>query len=387
MNVAVPREIHAGERRVTLVPQTCGKLTEQGFTIAVESGAGEAAGFPDADYESRGAVIKESPEDLYSTADVILKVQPPELHETSGKHEVEWLKEGATLISFLYPQINLDLVRQLAERRISSFAMELMPRITRAQSMDALSSMSSIAGYKAVLLAANLLPRFFPMLMTAAGTITPARVLILGAGVAGLQAIATARRLGAVVEAYDIRPAVKEEVESLGARFVELDVDTTDSQDSGGYAKEQDEAKQERIRKLLTAHLARADVVLTTALVPGKKAPILLTTEMVQSMKRGSVIVDLAAEQGGNCESTRPGKEVVENGVLIAGPLNLVSDVAFNASEMYSRNVSGFLLHLWKDGRLEFDLEDELTRGPLVTRNGEIVHEATRAAFSGESVK
>ncbi|MCZ6792717.1 MAG: Re/Si-specific NAD(P)(+) transhydrogenase subunit alpha [Planctomycetota bacterium] len=385
MIVAVPKEIAAGERRVALVPQACGQLVARGLEVIVESGAGDAACFRDEDYDKQGAAIKASTEGLYSPADVVLKVQPPEENEVLGKHEAELLKEGATLVSFLYPLQNLQLVERLVERRITSFAMELMPRITRAQSMDALSSMSSIAGYKAVLLAANLLPRYFPMLMTAAGTIPPARVLVLGAGVAGLQAIATAKRLGAVVEAYDIRPVVKEQVESLGARFVDLDVDTSEAQEASGYAREQTENTQERLRASLTQHVARANAVITTALVPGKQAPLLLTEDMVRAMKPGSVVVDLAAEQGGNCELTEAGNEIVRGGVIIAGPLNLVSEVAVHASELYSRNVSDYFLHLYANGEVHIDVEDELTGTPLVTREGEIVHEPTRAACSEKS--
>jgi NAD(P) transhydrogenase subunit alpha len=295
------------------------------------------------------------------------------------------LKEGAVVIGLLQPFVQGAVIKALAARRVTAFAMELMPRITRAQSMDALSAMSSVAGYKAVLLAASRLPKFFPLLMTAAGTMTPARVLILGAGVAGLQAIGTSRRLGAVVEAYDVRPAVKEQVESLGARFVDLGLATADAEDKGGYAKAQSaefiREQQTRLGKVV----ANADVVITTALVPGKKAPILLTTEMVDGMRPGSVVVDIAAEQGGNCALTQPGQDVLHKGVLILGPLNLPSSMPYHASLLYARTVVNFLLALVKDGQLNVNLQDDLVRGPLVTHQGEIVHEAVKAALSALS--
>jgi NAD(P) transhydrogenase subunit alpha len=305
-------------------------------------------------------------------ADVLLKVQPPTIDEIGR------LKEGATLICMLQPYTNIAGIQALAARKVTAFALELMPRITRAQPMDVLSAMSTASGYKAVLIAAGHLPKFFPLLMTAAGTVTPARVFIIGAGVAGLQAIGTAKRLGGVVEAYDTRPAVKEQVESLGAKFVEFALETKDAQAATGYAKAQSEEFYQRQRQEMLKCVAAADVVITTALIPGQRAPVLITEEMVQAMRPGSVIVDLAAEQGGNCALTEPGQEVVRHGVLIAGPLNLPSTLAFHTSQMYARIATNYLTHLLKDGQIRLDLEDELTRGPLVTRAGEIVHETVK---------
>ena len=367
MIVGVPVEIIPGEKRVALVPEGVGKLIEADLEVLVQSGAGEAAGYSDLRYEEAGAGIEADAAGLYARADIILKVREPATDSGNGEGEVESFRDGTALISFIFPANNPETVKRLEEKNIRSFAMELMPRITRAQSMDALSSMSSIAGYQAVLIAAEILPKFFPMLMTAAGTITPARVLVLGAGVAGLQAIATARRLGAVVEAYDIRPVVKEQVESLGAKFIELEVATEDSEDSGGYAKEQGEETQEQIRKLLLERIAQSDAVITTALVPGKKAPLLMTREMVEAMSPGSLVVDLAAEQGGNCELTTAGETVEHNGVKVIGPVDLPSTMAVHASDMYSRNISTYLLHLVNDGKLNLDPEDELVTGPRVS--------------------
>ncbi len=369
MIIGVPKETSAGERRVALVPELAPKLVGAGLEVLIENGAGEAAGFADAAYAEKGARLAPA---VIEAADVLLKVQPP----SAG--EIGRMKPDATLIGFLLPYSNGEGIRALAARGITSFSMELMPRITRAQPMDALSAMSTVAGYKAALIAANHLPKFFPLLMTAAGTVTPARVFIVGAGVAGLQAIGTARRLGAVVEAYDTRPAVKEQVESLGAKFVELALETRDAQDQGGYARAQSQDFYQQQQQLMSKSVATADAVITTALVPGQRAPVLITEEMVRSMRRGSVIVDLAAEQGGNCALTEPGREVERHGVVVVGPLNLPSTVAYHASQMYGRTVMSFLLHLLKDGRLELDLDDELTRGPLVTRGGEVLHEAAK---------
>jgi NAD(P) transhydrogenase subunit alpha len=336
----------------------------------LEPGAGAAAGFPDQSYVGKGAHLAH---DVFEQADVVLKVRPP------TTDDVARMKEGTTLIGFLQPYANPATIRALAEHRITAFSMELMPRLARAQSMDALTAMSTVAGYKAVLIAASRLPKFFPLLMTAQGTITPARVFVIGAGVAGLQAIATAKRLGGLVEAYDTRPAVKEQVESLGAQFVDLGLDTKDAEDKGGYARAQSEEFYRKQREIMLKAVTAADVVIPTALVPGQRAPILITEEMVQGMRPGSIIVDVAAEQGGNCALTEPGQEVVRHGVLIIGPTNLPSTVPFHASEMYARTVTSFLAYLLKDGKLHLDLEDELTRGPLVTHQGEIVHEAVRA--------
>jgi len=325
-------------------------------------------------YEDAGARLADAAE-VFGSSDVVLKVREP-VERSDGQHEADLIKEGAALISFLFPHERLDVLRRLNARKVTSLAMERMPRITRAQSMDALSSMSSVAGYKAVLIAAELLPKFFPMMMTAAGTITPAKVLVLGAGVAGLQAIATAKRLGAVVEAFDIRSVVKEQVESLGGRFVELEVETSDAQDKGGYAKEQTEDTQTKIRDLLTKHVAKSDAVITTALIPGKTAPVLVTTEMVEAMSPGAVVVDLAAEQGGNCELSTAGRTIVHKGVSIAGPRNLPAQMPVHASDMYSKNISTYLLHLVNEGELNLDLEDELVTGPMVTHEGKTTDES-----------
>ena len=369
MIVGIPQETVPGERRVALVPELVARLTKAGLEVHVQSGAGTAAGFPDQAYADQGAHLGP---DGFDQADVVLKVQPPTATETAQ------IKEGATLIGFLHPYANATGIQAVAARGITAFAMELMPRITRAQSMDVLSAMSTVAGYRAVLLAADRLPKFFPLLMTAAGTVTPARVFVLGAGVAGLQAIGTAKRLGAVVEAYDTRPVVKEQGESLGAKFVELGLETKDAEAKTGYAKAQTEEFYQRQQQMLAKFVAAADVVIPTALIPGQRAPILITEEMVRGMRPGSVIVDLAAEQGGNCALTEPGHEVVKHGVVIIGPVNLPSTLPFHASQMYARTVTNYLTHLLKDGKIHLDLNDELTRGPLVTHQGEIVHEAVK---------
>ncbi|PYX74252.1 MAG: Re/Si-specific NAD(P)(+) transhydrogenase subunit alpha [Acidobacteria bacterium] len=370
MIVSVPKETVPGEQRVALVPELVPRLTKAGLDVVVQSGAGESAGFLDAAYAGKGARLEA---EVFDKADVLLKVQPPTLDEIGR------MKENSLLISFLQPYTNITAIKALAARQITAFSMELMPRITRAQPMDALSAMSTIAGYKAVLIAATRLPKFFPLLMTAAGTITPARVFVIGAGVAGLQAIGTARRLGAVVEAYDTRPAVKEQVESLGAKFAELGLAAKDAEDKSGYAKAQSEEFYRKQQEMMSKYVTAADVVIPTALVPGQRAPILITEEMVHGMRPGSVIVDLAAEQGGNCALTEAGQEIVKHGVIIIGPLNLPSTVPFQGSEMYARTVTSYLAHLLKDGRPHLDLNDELTRGPLVTHQGEIRHEVVKA--------
>ncbi len=370
MIVSVPKETVPGEQRVALVPELVPRLTKAGLDVVVQSGAGESAGFLDAAYAGKGARLEA---EVFDKADVLLKVQPPTLDEIGR------MKENSLLISFLQPYTNITAIKALAARQITAFSMELMPRITRAQPMDALSAMSTIAGYKAVLIAATRLPKFFPLLMTAAGTITPARVFVIGAGVAGLQAIGTARRLGAVVEAYDTRPAVKEQVESLGAKFAELGLASKDAEDKSGYAKAQSEEFYRKQQEMMSKYVTAADVVIPTALVPGQRAPILITEEMVHGMRPGSVIVDLAAEQGGNCALTEAGQEIVKHGVIIIGPLNLPSTVPFQGSEMYARTVTSYLAHLLKDGRPHLDLNDELTRGPLVTHQGEILHEVVKA--------
>ena len=371
MKVGVPRETVPGEHRVSLIPSAVAALKKSGLDIVVEEDAGAAAGFPSAAYAQAGASVA-ARDAVFSTADILLQVRaiPADLRR---------LRRGQALIGFADPLGTPDAIRALAGTGVTAFSMELMPRITRAQSMDALSSMATIAGYKAVLMAANHLPRMFPMLMTAAGTVTAARVFIVGAGVAGLQAIATARRLGARVEAYDVRPAVKEQVQSLGARFVEMALETTDAEDRGGYAKAQDESFYRRQREMMLKVVAGSDVVITTALIPGKRAPILVTTEMVDGMAPGSVVVDLAAERGGNCELTRPDEVVVHKGVTILGPSNPPALVPNHASQMYSKNITTFLAHLLgKDGptkpSLEIDPSDEITRETLLTRDGEVVH-------------
>lgn len=371
----MPRETASGERRVALVPEMVTRLSE--LQVAVQHGAGEEAGYQDSEYSEKGASIAADAVSLYRQADIIMKVQPP----TSD--EVDLFKDGATLVSFVYPLGNLELVEKLAGRKVTTFAMDLMPRITRAQSMDALSSQATISGYKAVLLAAGSLPKLFPMLMTAAGTVSPARVFVIGAGVAGLQAIAVSRRLGAIVEAYDVRPIVKEEVSSLGARFVELPLESGDPAAAGGYAKSQAAEFYQKQQALLVEHTKSSDVVITTALVFGKRAPVLVSEEAVKGMKPGSVIVDLAAEQGGNCALTEPGKTVIKYGVTIHGPLNVPSSMAPQASQFYSRNITSFLVELVKQSTPSLNLKDELIRGPLLTYNGEITHQPTKDAIHG----
>ena len=364
MKVGVPKESLAGERRVAIVPETARGLVKGGIQVLVEAGAGASAFFSDAAYIDAGANVTDAATAF--AGDAVLKVQPP------TPDEVDQLREGAVLISFLQPASSADVVAALAKRTVSAFSLDLVPRISRAQSMDALSSQAGIAGYKAVLLAANHLPKFFPLLMTAAGTVAPARVLVMGAGVAGLQAIATARRLGAVVEAYDVRPAVKDEVHSLGATFLELPLEAQEG--AGGYAREQSEDFLRRQRELLGDRVAASDVVITTAAIPGRKAPILVTADMVRRMRAGSVIVDLAAETGGNCELTEAGKIIQVGGVTIDGTRNLPSTMPVHASQLYSKNVSTLLLLLVKDGVLKLDFTDEIVKGACVTYDGAIVN-------------
>jgi len=377
VKVFIPRERRPGESRVAATPETVRRMAKLGLEVAVERGAGAAALFHDADFEAAGARLVDDPADAWETADVVLKVTPPGAFEGLPGHEAEGLKPGAVLIGFLAPHRNLDMVRILATGNVTSLALELVPRVTRAQTMDALSSQASIAGYKAVLLAAWRLPKYFPLLMTAAGTIKPARVVVMGAGVAGLQAIATAKRLGAVVEVSDVRPAVKEQVESLGGRFIELPL-AESGEGQGGYAREMGEDFLRRQREIVQRHLAAADAVITTALVPGKPAPRLVTAEMVRAMRPGSVIVDLAVEQGGNVELSQPDREVVENGVLILGPSNLAAAMSHDASLLYARNVLSLLqILLDKEGKLAPDLADEIVAGTLLTHAGSVVHKPT----------
>jgi NAD(P) transhydrogenase subunit alpha len=387
MMIGIPKETFPGERRVAMIPAQLASLTKAGLTAVVESGAGAAAGFADAEFEEKGARIAASRGDVFAQAETLLQVRTLGANPEAGRGDLDLLRSGQTVIGFCEPLSPGEAMKDLAARGVSVFSMELMPRISRAQSMDALSAMATIQGYKAVLLGADHLPRMFPMLMTAAGTVAPARVLIVGAGVAGLQAIATANRLGAVVRAYDVRPEVKEQVESLGAKFVELPLESADAQDKGGYAKDLGEDFYRRQQELMGRVVAESDVVITTAAIPGKPAPILITREMVAGMSPGSVIVDIAAERGGNCESTRPDETVVENGVSILGPVNLSSGIPFHASQMYARNVATFLLHLVKDGGLNIDLEDEITQGTLVARGGEVVHPRVREVLGLETGK
>jgi NAD(P) transhydrogenase subunit alpha len=353
--------------------------------VIVESGAGVPAGIPDDNYQKKGATIAPDRKTVFEKADVILQVRGFGANPELGKSDLELLRRDQALVAFFEPLTAKAQVSALAERGVRVFAVELMPRITRAQSMDALSSMATVAGYKAVLLGAELLPKMFPMLMTAAGTISPAHVFVIGAGVAGLQAIATAKRLGAIVCAYDVRPAVREQVESLGASFVEIEVESNDAEDKGGYAKAMNEEFYRKQRELMTKVVAENDVVITTAAIPGKKSPVLVTAEMVKQMRPGSVIVDLAAERGGNCELTETDQTVVDHGVTILGPLNLPSTVPYHASQMYSRNLLTFMKHLVKDGALKLDIEDEITRDTLLTNEGKIVNARLREVFGIDS--
>ncbi|HEV8629917.1 MAG TPA: Re/Si-specific NAD(P)(+) transhydrogenase subunit alpha [Thermoanaerobaculia bacterium] len=369
----VPREEQAGELRVAATPETVKRLVKEGFEVQVAAGAGEAASFTDADYEAAGARL--APPGAWPAADVVLKVAAPSPREVAG------LRADALLVAFLAPQKNLDTVQALAERRVSALAMELVPRITRAQPMDALSSQASIGGYKAVLVAAARLGKYFPLLMTAAGTIRPAKVVIMGAGVAGLQAIATAKRLGAQVEVSDIRPAVKEQVQSLGGKFIELPMQES-GEGAGGYAKEMGEEFLRQQREIVTRHVAAADVVITTAQVPGKRAPLLLTRAMVEGMRRGAVVVDLAVDSGGNCELSQPDREVTHDGVHVLGFTNLPASMPEDASTLYARNVLSLLLSISKGGQVTLDLGDEVVAATLLTHAGEIRHAPTAAAVA-----
>jgi NAD(P) transhydrogenase subunit alpha len=381
MIVGTVKETFPGEQRVAITPQIVSSLTKAGAEIVIEAGAGNSAGYPDAAYTEKGVRIAGSRAEVFASAEIVAQVRGYGANPEHGRADLEHMRQGQTLIASYEPLTAADQVREIAGRGVSLFALELVPRITRAQSMDILSSMATVAGYKAVLLAANELPKMFPMMMTAAGTIKPAKVFIIGAGVAGLQAISSARRLGAVVHAYDVRPAVKEQVESLGGKFVEMELDATAAEDAGGYAKELGEDFYRKQRELMKQVISESDVVITTAAVPGKKAPILVTTEMVRGMQPGSVIVDLAAERGGNCELTRAGETVDEDGVAILGPTNLPATVPFHASQMYAKNVATFLLNMVKEGKLNIDLEDEIVSGTLVTKDGEVVHQQVREAL------
>jgi len=374
MIVGVPTETFPGERRVALTPAVLSPLSKKGIEVVVQQDAGREAGYLDRDFTDKGATVVATRQEVFQKADLIAQVRAFGANPDAGAADLELVRKGQVVVGTCEPLTSHAETRALAEKGVTLLSLELMPRITRAQSMDVLSSMATIAGYKAVLLGANALPRIFPMLMTAAGTMAAARVFVVGAGVAGLQAIATAKRLGAIVEAYDVRPAVKEQVQSLGGKFVELELETGTSEDAGGYAKELGEDFYRKQREMMLQVVANSDVVITTAAIPGKKAPTLVTAEMVAGMRPGSVIVDLAAERGGNCELTRPGETVVVDGVTVIGPLNLPSTIPYHASQMFAKNVSTYLQHLVSDGTLTLDTDDEITAGTMVTRDGEIVH-------------
>ena len=382
MIISVPKEIVSGERRVALTPDVAKRLVGAGVTVRVETGAGIEASYPDEAYTKVGAEIVNDGPAAWKDSDVVVKVQPPMIGSESGTNELEHAKEGAVLISMLQPFTNFDVVNAVANKGVTGFGLEALPRITRAQSMDILSSMATIAGYKAVLLGAAATGKLFPMLTTAAGTVVPARVLILGVGVAGLQAIATARRLGAVVKAFDVRPETKEQVESLGADFLSAEV-TEDGSGEGGYAKELSEEQQKKNLELIAGSLREMDVVITTALIPGKPAPVLITEEMVGMMKPGAVVVDLATEMGGNCAGAKAGEDVIFHGVKILGPLNLASSTPEDASRMFSRNIQSFLQGIMKDGELNLDFEDEVVSGTCITHEGKVVHEMVKKAMEG----
>jgi NAD(P) transhydrogenase subunit alpha len=380
--IGVPKEIYPGERRVALVPVVLPALTKAGFEVHVQAGAGIEAGYPDAQYTDKGAKIVADRAAVFGAADIIVQILCYGSNDLTGKQDVALFRRDQILIGFLRPFGSSEVVQEIARAGVTSFSVELMPRSTRAQSMDALSSMGTVCGYKAVLVAANSHPRLFPMLTTAAGTITPARVFVIGAGVAGLQAIATARRLGAVISAYDLRPAAKEQVQSLGGRFVELPIEAKDAQDARGYARAQDEDFYRRQRELLGKVVQESDVVITAAVIPGKKSPILVTEDMVKGMAPGSVILDLAAERGGNCDITERGKTVVKHGVTIIGAINLATGVPYHASQMYAKNVTAFLTHLFKEQKLNLNMEDEIVRDTLLTRGGEVVNPRVREFFA-----
>ena len=373
MIIAVPKEVLAGENRVATVPDVVPKLIKAGFEIYVEKNAGMNAGFTDEKYKSAGARIIDNLQALYSSADIVFKVQRPMEHAEYNKHELDLIKEGTLLVTFLYPLNYPDAAKRCAEKGINVISMDMIPRTTLAQKMDALSSQANIAGYKSVIMCADTLGKIFPLMMTAAGTISPAKVVIMGAGVAGLQALGTAKRLGAVVEVSDIRAAVKEEVQSLGGRFIEVEAEEN-MQDAGGYAKEASEEFLRKQKELIFKHITEADIVITTALVPGKKAPVLVTEEMVKNMRPGSVILDMAVEFGGNCEVSEKGKTVKKYGVNIIGEPNLPSLVPNHSSEMYSKNLLSLITHIGKEGKVTLNLEDEIVKGSLITHNKEVIN-------------
>ncbi len=378
MIIGVPKETYPGEKRVALVPAIIPALLKGGLEVRIEQGAGVEAGYPDAAYTEKGGAIVPSRAQLFEHAHIVAQVRTLGANPEQGQRDLPLMRRGQSIVGIADALSNPQAIRELNARHVRAWAMELMPRITRAQSMDVLSSMGMVMGYKAVLMAADALPKMFPMLMTAAGTVAPARVLIIGAGVAGLQAISMARRLGAAVEAYDLRPAVKEQVLSLGAKFLDLPLETRDAEDTGGYAKAQDDAFYRRQQTLLTKAVGASDVVITTAAVPGQKAPVLITADMVAGMAPGSVIIDLAAERGGNCELTRLHQTVTAHGVTIIGPDNLAATVPYHASQLYAKNMAAFLLHVVKNGELAMDGEDDITRETLLTRDGDVVHPTLR---------
>lgn len=377
MIVGVPKETLSGERRVALIPANLPALQKAGLSVAVETNAGYAAGYTDADYREKGAELVADRKALFAKSDIVCQVNTYGV-DASAKGDLDLVRKEQTVIGLADPLGAFKRIDELAKTGVTAFGMELIPRITRAQSMDVLSSMATIAGYKAVLLAANHLPRMFPMFMTAAGTVTPARVFVIGAGVAGLQAIATAKRLGAVVKAFDVRPVVKEQVESVGGKFVQLELDSDNAEDKGGYAKAQGEEFLKKQRELMGKVVAESDVVITTAAIPGRQAPVLVTADMVEKMATGSIIVDLAAERGGNVEPSKPGKDVDHKGVTVMGPVNLPATVPYHASQMYSKNMTTFLLHLVKDGKMTLDTDDEITRDTLMATGGEVTHARLR---------
>lgn len=385
MIVGVVKESFPNEARVAMVPALVPQLAKAGIEVVIESGAGDAAGFLDAEYNAKGAKVLSGRAEVFKTADLVAQVRALGANPDAGTADLELMRDGQTVVGVCEPLTEHESTKKLADRGVTLFSMEMMPRITRAQSMDILSSMATIAGYKAVLLAANELPKMFPMMMTAAGTIAPARVFVVGAGVAGLQAIASAKKLGAIVEAYDVRPAVKEQVESLGGKFVELELETDTAEDAGGYAKELGEDFYRKQREMMNKVIAGSDVVITTAAIPGKKAPILVTTEMVEGMHSGSVVIDLAAERGGNCDLTKPGETVVHKGVKIVGPVNIPTTIPFHASQMYAKNIATFLLHLVDEGKLKIDTEDEITEGTLITHGGKVVNTRVLEAMGASS--
>ncbi|MCH7925935.1 MAG: Re/Si-specific NAD(P)(+) transhydrogenase subunit alpha [Planctomycetes bacterium] len=378
MKIGIPKESSRGERRVALIPDSVAALKKGDHEVMVETGAGVEAGFPDESYRDKGAAIVTDRTEVFGSADLIFQVRGPGANPKGGDADLALMKAGQTVIAQFDPLSEPESVKKLAERKVVALSLELMPRITRAQSMDVLSSQATVAGYKAVLVAAEVAPRMFPMFMTAAGTVRPAHVLIVGAGVAGLQAIATAKRLGAIVHAYDVRAEVKEQIESLGAKFVEMELDAGDAQDKGGYAKDMGEDFLKKQRELMTRVVAESHIVVTTAAIPGRKSPVIVTADMVKGMMPGSVIVDLAAERGGNCELTKLDRTVVKHGVTILGPSNLPSTVPFHASQMFAKNCTNFLKELTKDGQLAIDMENEVHAGTLLTRDGEVVHPKIR---------